>query len=731
MSDQSNPTFPGSPANDPREALLAGKTGITLLKDRHLKVILRMPLPGIVIFVHGVNSDGEWYEQTEQGLCEGLNARLKRRDGDMAHPTVEGGQITPGTYLPELTDDGFINPDRSFKNFIGNDDQFTPVIRFRWGYKASAKELQDYGDSIHLNEKDYWGGGPFANGCTALSDLWSAGLSEKLFLWLHVQHLNPVNNRNVYSCPPRPYFVVAALRLAKLIKSIRERQADVPITIVCHSQGNMVAMAAAFLGDRMKNVPDRSGKTGRCVADNYVLCNPPYSLLDKNLTENWTESHMEDRHGGSGRVTLDARINTMRAFFDIIRGQASTEQSAASIDEYMANKRRGFDIQADRMAYGYGIRPRTCGRVTLYCCPHDQVISALSVQGIGWRGMSAQEIDATGGTGVFCQRVFAQGHEIGRKGPYHYWDNHYAKPEKGSDGFWIPRSPAASYSVSKGLLSSRDCFGWIMTFLTAPLMISATKVVTMRVNALPDKKWSIPVDAPELTPPFFPASIRFGQIAGFDQHYDVPGHDRDPGREREADDPYAVVTPIDARDGESPREATDAGKGDRNSEARMRYEDRGFLRMQAKREKRARNDERIEGEMMGGSVSKEHKEWRDQHIKTNMAANLDANATDHSTIMTNPEHAEKALAYDVAVGMCVIPTTELHELRMAADWRLSKGLPDDNEQIPLSEYFESGTLDNVSLPKWVGTAGSEGSMPEKIDDRRENPAPTPIPLPGD
>jgi len=33
-------------------------------------------LPGIIIFVHGVNSEGEWYDKAEQALCEGLNERL-------------------------------------------------------------------------------------------------------------------------------------------------------------------------------------------------------------------------------------------------------------------------------------------------------------------------------------------------------------------------------------------------------------------------------------------------------------------------------------------------------------------------------------------------------------------------------------------------------------------------------------------------------------------------------
>jgi pimeloyl-ACP methyl ester carboxylesterase len=699
----------------PTDMFCAGKSGPLLLNGGCLDLVLRLPLPGIVIFVHGVNSDGEWYEQSELGLCRGLNTRLKRRDEDIAHPGVEGGQLTPATYLSELTDDGFLNPERSFRNFTGDDEHFTPVIRFRWGYKASLQELQDYGDSIYLNEQNYWGGGPFANGCTALPDLWSAGLSEKLFLWLHVQHLNPVNNRNVYACPPRPYFVVAALRLAKLIKSIRELQADVPITLVCHSQGNMVGMAAAFLGDRMGTVHDQTGAAGRCVADSYVLCNPPYSLLEKNRTENWTESHMKDRHGGSGRQTLAARINTLRAFFDIVRRQASSQQPADRIDKHVANSKCGFDTASDRVACGLGTQPSTCGRVTLYCCPHDQVISALSIQGIGWRGMSLYEIQATGGDGVFCQRVFAQGFTVGEKGTYHYWDNHYRKLPRDSDDFWYPLSRPAEYSVSKGILSNRSYYGKILTFLTAPLMIFALKTFTMRVNALPDRHWWIPLDAPTL-PPYQPTSVRFGQVADFDQGYDAPGEHRSVSRASIAGDPYAF-------DGNA--SAPDTPKGDRDSEARLRYEDRGFLRMQAKREGLAKNGDTIEGETREGTVTAEHKAWRDQHIKTNLAANVKDNATDHSTIMTNPENAEKALAYDVAVGLCRISTAALHELRIVADWRLHRGLDVDSPHKALATYFRHGEVEGKSVNSWASEAESEGLMPNKIDDRRENTPPVP------
>ena len=86
------------PTFDTHCILLAEAEGTTLFSHALLKAVTRLPRPGIVIFVHGVNSDGEWYEQAEQGLCDGLNARLKRRDEDLAIPGPAAGQMQAATY---------------------------------------------------------------------------------------------------------------------------------------------------------------------------------------------------------------------------------------------------------------------------------------------------------------------------------------------------------------------------------------------------------------------------------------------------------------------------------------------------------------------------------------------------------------------------------------------------------------------------------------------------------
>lgn len=709
-----------SALDDPHIQILGDNTGCVFLSPKHLDVLMQLPLPGIVIFVHGVNSDGEWFRQAEEGLCKGLNDRLKRRDEHMAYPTPQGGQLRPVDYLPELTPDGFINPDVSARRFMQPTENFSPVIQFRWGYKASAEELQAYGNAIYLNEQNYWGGGTFANGCTALPDLWGAGLSDELFLWLHVQHLNPTNDRRVYACPPRPYYVLAALRLARLVQAIRIKQADAPITIVCHSQGNMIGMAAAFFGDRLPPAVDGTGKSGRCVADNYVLCNAPYSLVRSNTSQGLVERGMKDSEGNGGRQTGDARIGTLKAFFDIIRQQASAEQAADKIDERMKNAAHGFDAQSDRKKYGYGPAPSTCGRVTLYFNPHDQVISSSTIQGIGWRGLSQEEIDATNGADVFCQRVFSQYYNVGAKGKYDFWADQHNKPKRGSQDFYHPHSPKASYELSKGLSANTNWFGKVMTVASAPILYIVSGLAGVRINALPPNNWITPLSAPNLPETFAPEAVRFGQSSkAFDQGMDAPGDARDKARQRAADDPYAGDRKVPHHATKEARlKGTDAAEGDTGSEAALRYEHHAMLRMDARRERLYRNTDKVTEEDAPETASTKYKAWRNEKIREALADNIDTHATDHSTIMTNPMHAQKALAYDVAIGVCRIRPADLAELRVMADWRYLNSISKTDLNSAFLDYFLVGTYKNLSLVKWASET-NEGSMPSKIINKRE------------
>ncbi|OHV94388.1 hypothetical protein AKG95_28050 [Janthinobacterium lividum] len=697
-----------APADGEDIKLVVGKfNGTSLFSYSLLDCLQQMPSPGIVIFVHGVNSDGEWYRAAEAGLCKGLNTRMKRCDEHLCHATPEAGQLTPLRYRSELSDDGYVDPDYTASTFIGPQAHFSPVIQFRWGYKASDKELQAYGDSVYLNEHAYWGGGPFANGCSSLPDLWGEGLSDALFLFIHIEHLNPVNDRIVYACPPRPYFVLAALRLAHLVAAIRRQQADVPITLVCHSQGNMVGMAAAFLGNKMADVKDAAGKSGRCVADTYVLCNPPYSLLRRNDTEGWLQGQVRDVDGNVGRQSGEARRQTLAAFFDIVRGQASEPAIDPCLRRMADNETHDFSLDKDKASHGCGPQKGTRGRVTLYCNPHDQVISATPIQGIGWLGLSAEQIKATRGDGVFTQRVFAQGFPVGQHGDYDYWSNHYRQPARGSADFWHPHSPISRYDPNKGVRASSSEAGKAASVRTASAMSALMKMLKTPINAVPPDDWRIPVTAPALPEVFTPQAVRFGVPSPqFDQNLDPPGTHRHAGKVRPAGEPYA-----DTSVGGTPQ-------GDRDTEAALRYEDHARLRMKARRGKLDGLDGKAMMEDDLSTATPEYLEWRKQEIQGQLAATCDTHATDHSTILTNPWHAEKALAYDVAIGVGHIGEEAMRELRIAADWRLSADMDKVGSSKVFLEYFSTGKFMKLSLLEWVRCDGSTGRMPAEIVDER-------------
>ncbi|MBB5369058.1 MULTISPECIES: hypothetical protein [unclassified Janthinobacterium] len=124
---------PDSPFHATVDLVVGKAAGTTCFSHRLQDCLQQMPSSGVIIFVHGVNSDGEWYRAAEAGLCTGLNTRLKRCDEHLCHPSPQAGQLTPVGYRDELNDDGYVDPDYTASTFIQEQAHFSPVIRFRWG----------------------------------------------------------------------------------------------------------------------------------------------------------------------------------------------------------------------------------------------------------------------------------------------------------------------------------------------------------------------------------------------------------------------------------------------------------------------------------------------------------------------------------------------------------------------------------------------------------------------
>jgi pimeloyl-ACP methyl ester carboxylesterase len=634
--------------------------------------------PGIIIFVHGVNSDGEWYDAAESGLLKGLSSRMGL-DQALSGDAV----LRPVAYAKELKPDGNLNREVKGHNFI-TDPCHSPVIRFRWGYKAAGQdgtpgaqdEVTEYGGKIYLNELEAWGGGPFQNGTSALPYMWGLGLDDRVFWWLYA-NMFPVDGREVYASPPRAYFAHAAHRLKELIKAIRDKQVDCPITVVCHSQGNMVTLAAALLGEKEK-----------ALADTYVLCNPPYSLeslgMDKIINH-------DDKSavGQFGSVTTEARTETFKRFLEAVKLRAN--QAPQSLE--FINRYHGFKHpETGNTLFELGAFPAdpksppvpgqdrdNRGRVFLYCNPHDQVIGVSPVQGIGWRGVSQAQLGAIGAEGVFHQRVWAT--PGGKQNPpfavgapdwtgraYRYVDDHHTPGH-----FWNPPAPRMKFELS--LNPNQSIASQIITVLTAPIFLVFTRLVTLRINDEPKKDWAVPITAPVLQEPLVPHAVRYGSVRDFDEGFD-PARDalaRADDEKKLKDDTYGGVY-------QAP------GQGNADSEAALRYEHQARIR-------------RIERER--DPTGKTKLPESDQRAAVTRMLQENPNATDHSTILTNAVHAEKVLAYDVAIGWVnpsLITEADMLAFRQLAHWMM---LEEVKDYLPAAgqfmDYWARGFYNKLQL----------------------------------
>lgn len=597
--------------------------------DPHVDVPRATGLPGLIITVHGVNSTGEWYESAEHGLCAGLNERLAR--DQFLHPH-KAAVLLPNGYAAELTEDGDLDDTVNPKNFISNPG-YSPVIRFRWGYRAHPNELSRYESSVWLNRHDAWGGGPFANGTSCLQDLWGSGLNDRLFLGVTAQHLNPTS-RLVYECPQRNYYVHACDRLARLVERIRKLHNGTPITIVCHSQGNMIGLGAAFIG---------AARNPDYVADTYILCNPPYSpeeLFFYDFT-----------NGKMGSRSVQSRLDTLKNFTDLIKARGEKSRQLQSLETINAEfrfeqeGRKRYELANEQNFDNGGFIDRdNRGKVFLYCCPHDQVIGASPVQGMGWRGLTAKELKHVDPGGQhFLLRVWAQGAKVGCKDrqSYHYWNDHWLTRKNGDKyeypaEWWHPPSPRvkfrATYEKPDDSFFLIKPFIWIRNALGKGLAWIGTSVAEARIQGTPGHDHVVPVTAPPVREPLEPKSLRGGRMEGGIAHGEF-----DEGK----DDAQAVRAGSDSTDRRG-----------------QRYEDKAtdrLLQAQARRD----------------GVQPGTNEWVavvDKRRESLLTA-APENATDHGTIVGNPEHCRRVMAYDVAVGVCRLTQQEVAQLRIFADWR--------------------------------------------------------------
>ncbi|MET5290645.1 hypothetical protein WH835_13720 [Raoultella planticola] len=336
-------------------------------------------LPGVILLVHGVNSTGEWFSIAEDKLCEGLNKRLGLSGTDY--------KLEANKYLS----DDKINSEPLVSRYLPEvDKNRSPVIRFYWGYSAPEGHEDDYviplanrqGVDYHQLKRQgksretimaqgpfFWGGGPFQNGTNNLHSLWSEKGFKERVAGIKVQWFNEDKDRLLTNAPPRKYYAHAAKRLADLIDSIRKKYLKDTVTIVSHSQGTMVAMAAVAIAEQ--------------APDALFVLNSPYAL-DHN-----------DLNGASlpadECISPEGRQNTLSAIIDKVASRKnhllSLGYEGLCVGQTADKKSWRPDVTlADENGTSLTERDNH-GRTYIYFCPHDRVMGSRPLRSIGWQGL--------------------------------------------------------------------------------------------------------------------------------------------------------------------------------------------------------------------------------------------------------------------------------------------------------------------------------------------------------
>lgn len=363
-------------------AVAQGNTRLIPNLNTTCKMEVPADLPGVVIFLHGVNDPGASYESVETGLCQGVNERLDRPDLVAGRYGAEYEKLRK---LPseDVQDDqkGILDdPDTYlYQRDTKNPKTRSLMIPFYWGYRAEPGEvkrdknddptkLRDQYQDVRGNRLDRHfgkGGGFFANATNNLSQMYDKGL-DKTLLHKAVQARLP-NTLYMGEGPHRRYFVLAATRLAMLVREIRRVSPDETITIMGHSQGTLITLLAqALLVDE-----------GQRCADTLIMVDSPYSLFP-NVTPK-----------GHDTLSTLTRIVTEVTQAPHTQPPLSDLRNPATYCGRSGPKwSPAQGVRKDKVG-NLAIFPErdNRGKVYLYFCPDDTTVALDDVKGIGTYGV--------------------------------------------------------------------------------------------------------------------------------------------------------------------------------------------------------------------------------------------------------------------------------------------------------------------------------------------------------
>jgi hypothetical protein len=382
---------------------IAQHTGTTVPNrdsNAHRQVPLPNRFPCTTILIHGVNDLGTDFETVEGGLCEGLNDRLGRMD-------LKAGTYTHGRMAndptPVAAADLMKNLDDVIYRRQEPEGTFSPLIPFYWGFKANANDLAkqpsqqtvngQYVDQFgnRLDSHRAKGGGMFANATTNIPDMFNTNFKGGK----NTERLNRANNDPTHpllEAPSRHYMVLAALRLAALVRQIRLIDSDGTVNIIAHSQGTLISLLAqALLVDGLF-VDGKLVLPANRPADTLILIDSPYSYAE-SIVDQVLQS-------GDDQQTIWARVKTLANLTGLV---ASGKHGTPKLEQLQYVKGgpdnhgiTGSVWRSDNATRMQGPQGKTSlvfaerdnrGKTYVYFCPEDATVGLRGVNGIGSIGL--------------------------------------------------------------------------------------------------------------------------------------------------------------------------------------------------------------------------------------------------------------------------------------------------------------------------------------------------------
>ncbi|CAM2166141.1 DUF3274 domain-containing protein [Burkholderia latens] len=363
-------------------------------QDAHANVDVEPRFPCTTILIHGVNDIGTDFVTVEGGLCEGLNERLGRSDfrgAEYTHGRMANDprKVTTADLMKDLDDQIYRRKETA--------DTRSPLIPFYWGIRVEPKDLpQDsakqtvngqYVDKFgnRLDRHRAKNGGMFANATTNIPDMFNThfkgGWKTKTLDTLQGDVTHPLRQ-----APSRHYMVLAAKRLAALVRQIRLIDPNETVNIVAHSQGTLISLLAqAFLME--------GGGPADRPADTLVLIDSPYSLSEEGM-DAFTQT-------GENQQTSYARAKTLANLTSLVNQKKHAAPALDALKVDPSGGRDNFGItgpkwgpdQATRLTGPDGktsvvfAERDNRGKVYLYFCPEDATVGLLGVNGMGCVGL--------------------------------------------------------------------------------------------------------------------------------------------------------------------------------------------------------------------------------------------------------------------------------------------------------------------------------------------------------